>query len=127
MSEVRAVEHGKSPLRVIACEPECFTVFGGEALDPVLVILQDFGGGRGRLTLECYGQAWSAYWGAMGNDNSLRGFLGGASHEYIGNCLIRGVRGSGSNKFIANQERYLLRIVKTVKQALRMQPEAPAP
>lgn len=35
-------------------------------LDPITVILQDFEPGRGKIIIECFGEAWSAYWGGMG-------------------------------------------------------------
>lgn len=35
-------------------------------LDPVSVFLEDFESGKGKITIECYGKYWSAYWGAMG-------------------------------------------------------------
>jgi hypothetical protein len=40
-----------------------------ERLDPVSVITEDFGKGQGEINIECYGKVWSAYWGAMGDQN----------------------------------------------------------
>jgi hypothetical protein len=113
-----------TPARVVACTPECFTVYNAGALDPVLVILQDFGAGRGRLTLECYGRAWSAYWGAMGDD-SLRDFLLNVSPEYIVTNLLRPLDLSQRRR--ATEEKYLTRIVRAARTGLSMTPEDVAP
>lgn len=55
-------------------------------LDPITVVLQDFGTGKGRLIVECYGSAWAHYWGAMG-EKTLVAFLRGCDAPYIHNKL----------------------------------------
>lgn len=40
-----------------------------EALDPVTVFLEDFEPGKGKITISCYGQSWSSYWGGMSGDD----------------------------------------------------------
>ena len=37
-----------------------------DGLDPVSVILEDIGLGKGSVVIECYNEVWSSYWGAMG-------------------------------------------------------------
>src|SRR5690606_35030965 len=37
------------------------------SLDPVTVMIDDVDVGRGSITICCYGEAWTAYLGAMGN------------------------------------------------------------
>jgi hypothetical protein len=34
-------------------------------LDPITVYMEDYEPGKGKITVECYGQSWSAYWGGM--------------------------------------------------------------
>lgn len=58
----------------------CLTEIKG--LDPVTVFLEDFGPGQGKLTVECFGDAWSQYWGSMGAGD-LISFLASANVEYI--------------------------------------------
>lgn len=58
-------------------------------LDPILVVIRDFAPGRGQLTVECYGSAWSCWWGAMGDGKTVLEFLRGCDAEYVANCLIR--------------------------------------
>ncbi len=53
-----------------------------KGLDPISVFLENFGPGQGKLTVECFGDAWSHYWGAMG-DGDLTSFLASANVEYI--------------------------------------------
>src|SRR5690606_8657631 len=36
-------------------------------LDPIVVYFEDYAPGRGRITVACYGDAWTAAWGAMGD------------------------------------------------------------
>jgi hypothetical protein len=34
-------------------------------IDPITVYLADDAPGSGKITIECYGQSWSSYWGGM--------------------------------------------------------------
>lgn len=49
--------------------------------DPITVILEDFGEGRGKLIIEEYGASYAAFWGAMGG--SLVNFVTQCSADYI--------------------------------------------
>lgn len=53
-----------------------------ESLDPVTVIVDDLGPEQGKIFIECYGKAWSAYWGAMGS-GGLAKFFCGCNNDYI--------------------------------------------
>lgn len=90
-----------------------FTIFDADTLDPVTVFMQDFGGGCGRLLVECWSTAWAAYWGAMGA-RDVREFVIDAHADYIANRMLPQDR-----KHLKRDEAYLLRIVKVVQQALR--------
>lgn len=79
-------------------------------LDPVTVFLQDFGGGRGRLTVECYGEAWTAYWGAMHAE--LRKFVTSCELDYLATKMQR-------PRETKRGREYLLRILAAVQAALR--------
>jgi hypothetical protein len=95
---------------------EAFEIRDLSGLDPVRVILQDAGPGQGRLIVECYGQAWSCFWAAMGSN--LRSFLRGTDPDYVATALGRGCR---MNK---REEAYLLRIAAAVLSSLRESPAA---
>ncbi len=56
------------------------------ALDPITVFLENFDKGRGQITITCYGKAWTAYWGAMG-DRTLSEFFCDCNTDYLANKL----------------------------------------
>lgn len=63
---------------------------GAPRLDPITVFLEDFEPRRGGITIKCYDQSWTAYWGGMG-DNLVAEFFNSVSVDYISGCLSRGL------------------------------------
>jgi len=63
------------------------TLMDLDGLDPVTVILDDVGAGRGSIIITCYGKAWTAYWGGMGKD-TIAEFVCSCDEHYIANKLI---------------------------------------
>jgi len=59
-------------------------------LDPVTVILEDFGPGRGKIIIECFGESWSSFWPAMGQ-RDIATFFCRCDEHYIAKNLS-GVR-----------------------------------
>lgn len=57
-----------------------------DRLDPVNVILEDIGPREGKINIECYGQAWSAYWGGMGN-RTISQFFCACDEHYLAKNL----------------------------------------
>ena len=57
-----------------------------DRLDPVSIFLEDFGIGAGQITIYCYGEAWTSYWGGMGND-TIAEFFCGCDEHYIAKNL----------------------------------------
>jgi len=57
-----------------------------DRLDPVSVITEDFGSERGKIIIECYGKAWTAYWGSMGC-NSVAIFFYESNEHYLAGKL----------------------------------------
>ncbi|MFK5951029.1 MAG: hypothetical protein QM500_19930 [Methylococcales bacterium] len=51
-------------------------------VDPISVILEDLGPGKGKITVDCFGKAWTAYWGGMG-DRTLAEFFCSCDDCYI--------------------------------------------
>lgn len=90
-----------------------FTVFDAPKLDPVTVVLQDVAQGRGRLLVECYGSAWSGYWGAIG-DRTLLEFLVDCHPSYIAGNMHPTDR-----RVNKREAAYMVRIVEAVHSALR--------
>lgn len=73
-----------------------------ERVDPVAVFLENFGystheledksqhiSRQGKITIECYGESWSAYWGGMG-DRFVAQFFTDCNVNYLSGCLKRG-------------------------------------
>lgn len=59
-----------------------FTITGAERLDPVRVMIENYEPGKGRITVTCYGKAWTGAWFAMGGD-SVQEFIKRVSNEYL--------------------------------------------
>lgn len=55
-------------------------------LDPVTVYLNDIGPRQGKITIECYGQSWSAFWGGMG-DRTIAEFFCSCNEHYLAKNL----------------------------------------
>lgn len=59
-----------------------FTISEVERLDPVRVMIENYEPGKGRITITCYGKAWTGAWFAMGGD-SVQKFIMRVSNEYL--------------------------------------------
>lgn len=98
---------------------DAFTIYEGRmppnrgVLDPVTVILQDMGG-CGRIIVECYGAAWSCYFGAIGCQ-TLRQFIAGCDPHYLAGKLATVTHRCTTKK----EESYLVKIARNVIAALK--------
>jgi len=85
-----------------------------DRLDSVTVYFTDYELGKGMVTLVCYGNAWSSYFGAMGGD-TIREFFEKAGTGYLVNKL-------GYAQVLKQRKRdhvYLGRVIEAVKSHLR--------
>jgi hypothetical protein len=98
-----------------------FRIYDAAKLDPILVVMQDLGPGVGRLLVECYGDAWSGYWGAMG-ERSIEQFVLSCSADYIGGKML-----GAQHKRSKQSELYVRRVVEAVQTALRAGSSASEP
>jgi hypothetical protein len=98
---------------------ESIEISGIPALDPISVYWEDYGDGRGRVTITCYGEAWTAYWGAMEKD-TIKSFFSYVDVDYITNRL----QGAQFQKHTVGHFTYLKRIVTAIKSALNEPPQA---
>ena len=57
-------------------------ISGAKSLDMVTVIVDDLGPEQGKIIIECYGKAWSAYLGSMGK-GGLAKFFCSCDNDYI--------------------------------------------
>lgn len=101
-------------MRIELANVYAFTIFDAPELDPITVVMQDYGGGRGRLIIECYGSAWSSYWGAMGPDTSLKTFVTMSGFDYLAYAMW-----PSSRKRTKSEYAYLGKIVKAVQIVLQ--------
>jgi hypothetical protein len=90
----------------------------GNCLDPIDVLFLDHDPGRGRLIVRCYSMAWTAWWGAMGDENTVRTFVRKTDAAYIANCLLYGPGDLQRARARKLQAAYVERIVTAIKLAL---------
>lgn len=83
------------------------------SIDPITVMLRDFGG-SGQIVVECYGAAWSAWFGAIGSA-TLRQFLVGCDEYYLGGKLANNT----TRKTTKREEAYVCDIARAVIKALK--------
>lgn len=74
------------------------------------------------ITIACYDQAWTAYFGGMGKP--WRDFVMQAGADYLANALMRGVRSVARKAAIDHVDVYLQRIVAALKAHLRDEAQA---
>lgn len=100
---------------MIKTEPvivSAFRIDNAPGLDPILVIFQDLKPGQGRVIIQCYGQAWTGYWCAMG-DRLVRDFVTQVDVDYLACKLV-----PFGTKVTKRAEEYLFRVTCAVHTAL---------
>lgn len=83
-------------------------------IDPVAVYVEQFGQNSSRMTVQCYAQAWTAYWGSHGG-NGLESFVVGCHPEYVADNLTWGNNGLMLKRHEKFNRDYLLRIVRAIQ------------
>ena len=105
-------------MRTEVLEVECFRIYdamrrpGRGVIDPITVTLRDVGGG-GQITVECYGEAWSHWFGAIGS-KTLREFIAQTDPGYLAGKLVTSTR-----KVLKREEDYVEDIANAVIQILQ--------
>lgn len=84
-------------------------------LDPIHVYWVNLEPGAGYVTITCYGDSWTQYFGAM-SGQTIQQFFARADVEYLVNAL--GIK--ASLKQGTRNTLYLTRIVQAVKDALNL-------
>ena len=87
------------------------------SLDPIIVYFEDSAPGRGRITIACYGDAWTGGWGAMGN-RTVRQFVYGVDPDYLAGSLLE------LRKASDHFRKYTERVAAAVIAAIVQQPES---
>jgi len=91
-----------------------FCVTDHANLDRITVYYHDFEPGKGQVTIVCYGEAWTAFWGAMGTRTILQ-FLTECDISYIVGRLM----GAQFQKHTKGHDVYLTRIVTAIRDELK--------
>lgn len=92
-----------APLKVERSTVTKLVITGAPRLDPITVFLEDFGRrdcptesnpnyqtAQGKITINCWGNSWNAYWGGMG-PRTVAEFVADCGWDYVLNCLDRGI------------------------------------
>lgn len=67
-----------------------------DSLDPITILVEDFGEGHAEVIIKCWDKSWIAYWGAMGGD--VKEFFSRVNVSYLVNCFDRGIRSESDEK-----------------------------
>lgn len=51
------------------------------SLDPIEVIIENYGGGQGKILISCWGESWTGFWGSMGG--TIEQFFQHVSNDYL--------------------------------------------
>ena len=111
-------------MKVTDTQTTCFLIEGATrrpglgVLDPIVVYLTEHDTSRATLTLQCYGRAWTCYWGSMGG--TFAEFCRRVSAEYMADCLIRGRSGQLRVASERHEHPYLADICEAVRGAVAM-------
>lgn len=68
--------------------PDILRIPAGDKLDAIIVYFEDEATGKGRMTVACYGDAWTAWWGSMG-ERTVRQFVAGTDPGYLSGALLQ--------------------------------------
>lgn len=109
------------PMRAEKTAVEAFTINDAPNLDAITVITEAWRPGAGRITLVCYGRAWTGSWGAMG-DNTVLEFVAAANADYVADNMEWG-QPILMKQYRAREREYLLRIIRAVQEFLRTKQE----
>lgn len=97
-------------MNIVTSTAKKMVITGAPSLDPITVYAEDVAPRQGKITIECWGKSWSAYWGGMG-DCTLAEFFTSVNQDYVAGCLDRGISGSVFNPdgVIAHAKRQIIK------------------
>ena len=73
-------------MKIEKSQCEKLEISGIDGLDPITVFLEDFGPRKGQITIKCWNEVWSSYWGGMG-DRNIAQFFCSCDHHYLAKNL----------------------------------------
>lgn len=100
-----------------APEPQDLRIyrFHPAGLDPITVYVEQYSERASRVTVQCYAQAWTAYWGAHGDEGAER-FMRDCSVGYLVDSFVWGNNGLMLKRREMDQARYLGRIIDAIQR-----------
>ncbi|WP_314140394.1 hypothetical protein [Buttiauxella noackiae] len=69
-------------MQIETMDVQAFTITDVECLDPVRVMIENYEPGKGRITITCFGKAWTGAWFAMSGD-TVQQFIKRVSNDYL--------------------------------------------
>jgi hypothetical protein len=94
-------------------------ISGVPGLDPVRVTVENYQPGQGRMTITCWGRAWTAAWFGM-SGKTIEQFVTEAHPEYVLSNLTVNMAAT-LKRYKRHEDDYLIRIIKAVQGAFRAQ------
>ncbi len=67
-----------------------------DSLDSIEILISEYGEGAADVTIKCYGESWTSYWGSMGGN--VKEFFTRTNVSYLVNCFERGIRADSDVK-----------------------------
>lgn len=78
-------------MKITKSTVEKLTIRDVKNLDPVAVMIEEFGEGQGKITITCFDDCWTYFWGAMGKQNTLATFFCSCDEHYLARKLKSGI------------------------------------
>lgn len=81
-------------MKIVESSIKSYKVTELDNLDPITIMVEDFGEGSAEVTIKIYGESWTSYWGSMGG--SVKDFFTRTNVQYLVNCFDRGIRSTSN-------------------------------
>lgn len=67
-------------------------IYGVPNMDAISVIVENFDQGSGKITITCFHDSWTYWWGSMGEQHTMETFFMSCSNNYLACKLSTGIR-----------------------------------
>ena len=112
-------------MKVARANVSMLTITEAVGTDPIRVITENYGPGKGRIIIQCWDRAWCAAWFAMGGE-TIEQFFATSGWDYILSNLTNGLQ--GMRKADAKRDEvYVRRIIEAVQEVFRQELAQQAP
>lgn len=101
-------------MNITTSKVDSIFIEGMPVLDPVRVYFENYELGQGRITITCYGRAWTCAWFSMG-ERTIQQFFASCNHDYLLQNLCIQIT---TKKLQKTEDKYLMRIINAVEIAI---------